>query len=41
MNNSTPEKLKELIDEHKYFESRSEIVEVMNDKNNWLGFKEG
>lgn len=34
MNNSIPEKLKELIDEHNYFESRSEINEVVNDEEN-------
>tara|TARA_R110002074_G_scaffold373069_2_gene548763 strand:+ start:13400 stop:14494 length:1095 start_codon:yes stop_codon:yes gene_type:complete len=34
MNNSIPEKLKELIDEHNYFESRSEINDVVNDDEN-------
>ena len=32
MNNSIPEKLKELIDEHNYFESRSELNSVVNDE---------
>ncbi len=34
MNNSIPEKLKELIDEHNYFESRSEINSVVDDEEN-------
>jgi hypothetical protein len=34
MSNSIPEKLKELIDEHNYFESRSEINQVVNDDDN-------
>jgi hypothetical protein len=34
MNDSIPEKLKELIDEHNYFESRSDINNVVNDEEN-------
>jgi hypothetical protein len=34
MSNSIPEKLKQLIDEHNYFESRSEINDVVNDDEN-------
>ncbi|MFT6218543.1 MAG: hypothetical protein ACJA2Y_001405 [Cycloclasticus pugetii] len=34
MNNSIPEKLKELIDDHNYFESRAKINEVVNDDEN-------
>lgn len=34
MKNAIPEKLKELIDEHNYFESRSDINNVVNDEEN-------
>lgn len=41
MNNSIPEKLKELIDEHNYFEARSEVIKAVNDEINWLNHMEG
>ena len=34
MENSIPEKLKELIDEHNYFEARSEVNQVVDDDEN-------